>query len=243
MSVHTTSLQGGDSYTVVSRDETCVVQFRAGYAALDNAFLGCIEEAYDGFTPRHKFVGKLGELHVYTMGNIGGVSMYLARDQLNQDNFRLLKYTVKDFASLLAANWPLVPNHTDLLENNIHVSKETGHLMGICDWKDTTIGPFGMSLGGLETMLGKRTMSKGWCYHSKQQELRDMFWETLYQTMGGVSEEQKTLIDVARLVGLFLDNGFEWNLDEVKVPASEGNDDLCYLEAVTLTLWAQTDKR
>lgn len=154
-----------------------------------------------------------------------------------------LEYLISMLPSLLAANWPLVPNHTDLLENNIHVSKETGRLMGICDWKDTTIGPFGMSLGGLETMLGKRTMSKGWCYHSKQQELRDMFWETLYQTMGGVSGEQKTLIDVARLVGLFLDNGFEWNLDEVKVPASEGNDDLCYLEAVTLTLWAQTDKQ
>lgn len=106
MSVQTTSLQGGDSYTVISRDETCVVQFRAGYSALDIAFLRCIEEAYDGFTPRHKFVGKLGELHVYTMGNVGGVSMYLARDQLNQDNFRLLKYTVKDFARYVYMNVP-----------------------------------------------------------------------------------------------------------------------------------------
>ena len=48
----------------------------------------------------------------------------------------------------------LVPNHTDLLENNIHVSTETGSIAGICDWKDAGIGPFGMSLGGLETMLG-----------------------------------------------------------------------------------------
>jgi hypothetical protein len=67
---------------------------------------------------------------------------------------------------LCNSDWRLVPNHTDLLENNIHVNTKTG----ICDWKDTAIGPFGESLGGLETM---RT----------------------------VSEEQKELIEVARVVG------------------------------------------
>ncbi|KAK6542148.1 hypothetical protein TWF694_007914 [Orbilia ellipsospora] len=30
----------------------------------------------------------------------------------------------------------------------------TGALTAICDWRDTEITPFGMSLGGLETMLG-----------------------------------------------------------------------------------------
>jgi hypothetical protein len=38
---------------------------------------------------------------------------------------------------LFDINWPLVPHHTDLLENNIHVNKETGHIAGICDWRDT----------------------------------------------------------------------------------------------------------
>ena len=69
-----------------------------------------------------------------------------------------LDYLIKMLPSLLTANWPLVPNHTDLLENNIHVSRETGLLAGICDWKDTVIGPFGLSLGGLQTMLGKNTL-------------------------------------------------------------------------------------
>ena len=31
--------------------------------------------------------------------------------------------------------------------------------------------------------------------------------------MGEVSEEQKELIEAARLVGLFLANGFKWNDD------------------------------
>ncbi|KAF7796333.1 hypothetical protein EIP86_007510 [Pleurotus ostreatoroseus] len=294
-SVYPTLMQGASSYTVISSDEICVVQFRAGDSALDLKFLECIEQAYNGYTARHSSVGNLGELHVYTMGNVGGVPMYLARDQLNQNNFRLLTQTVEDFARffasawnntpshmacpshisllseyssklsqlqaglperfrstldhlismlprLLAENWPLVPNHTDLLENNIHVSKETGRLAGICDWKDAVIGPFGMSLGWLETMLGKRTMSWGWRYHPNQQELRDLFWKTLYEAIGDVSEEQKKLIDVARLVDLFLTNGFVWK-DEVRVPASEGDDDLIYLEAVTLALWEQTGKQ
>ena len=148
-----------------------------------------------------------------------------------------LDHLITVLPRLLAENWPLVPNHTDLLENNIHVNKETGHLVGICDWKDAVIGPFGMSLGWLDTMLGKRTMSWGWRYHPNQQELRDLFWKTLYEAIGDISEEQKKLIDVARLVDLFLTNGFVWK-DEIKVPATEGDDDLLYLESVTLKLWA-----
>ena len=142
---------------------------------------------------------------------------------------------------VLADDWPLVPNHTDLLDNNIHASKETSRIAGICDWKDTAIGPFGMSLGGLETMLGKHIKGWEWRYYPNQQELRDLFWETLYQAMGGVYEEQKKVIDASRLIGLFLANGFEWKDGvTVKVPASEESNDLKYLEAVTLTLQEQT---
>jgi hypothetical protein len=62
--------------------------------------------------------------------------------------------------------------------------------------------------------------------------------------MGKVFEEQKELIEVARLVGLFLDNGFKWDdAAGIKVSASEGYDSLRYLEAVTLTLWAQAGRQ
>lgn len=151
-----------------------------------------------------------------------------------------LDYLISKLPGLFNSSWRLVPSHTDLLENNIHVSTETGRIAGICDWKDTTIGPFGVSLGGLETMLGIRSMEESWVYHANQQELRDLFWGAFYKAMGTVSEEQRELIEVARLVGLFLDNGFQWIDDQTKVPASEGHDGLRCLEAVTLTLRAQT---
>ena len=141
---------------------------------------------------------------------------------------------------LFDTSWPLVPHHTDLLENNIHVNPHTGCLEGLCDWADTIIGPFGRSLGGLETMLGVQHWKEGWVYHSNQQELRDLFWTSFYKAMGDVSEEQKELIEVARLIGLFLDNGFKWLDKATKVPASDDEeyDGLRDREAVTLKLLA-----
>lgn len=59
-----------------------------------------------------------------------------------------------------------MPNHTDLLENNIHVKPTMGEIAGICDWGGAEIGPFGMSLAGLETMLGIPIISGDfWRYH------------------------------------------------------------------------------
>ncbi|RFU72786.1 kinase-like domain [Trichoderma arundinaceum] len=162
------TVQGGTSYTVITGDS--VVQFRADHSALDLQLLRCVEQAYAGFVPCHSRVGELGKLYIYAMDNIGGISMYLAREQLNSDNHRLLQRTLKDYARffssawhnmpegmpspsrmmllndyssqftelraglpprfhqilgyltshlprLFANDWPMVPNHTDLLEN------------------------------------------------------------------------------------------------------------------------------
>jgi hypothetical protein len=90
-----------------------------------------------------------------------------------------------------------------------------------------------MSLGGLETILGTLRM-RGWCYHPNQQKLRDLFWVTFYDTIGQDSEERREIIEVARLIGIFLEYGFEGGGDGNRVPASEGSHTLNYLEAVTL---------
>ncbi|WEW59280.1 hypothetical protein PRK78_004749 [Emydomyces testavorans] len=295
------TVQGGSSYTVITGDH--VVQFRASHSALDMPLLKCIEKIYMNFVPHHLYAGELDKLHIYKMNNIGGISMYLAREQLYQDNYRLLQQTLRDYAKsvtsqhltsenhaanltdrffasawhnrleelpspsrmmlfdsyssqlralstglpsqfhqilnhllshlpdLFADDWPMVPNHTDLLENNIHVDPCTGRLVSICDWKDTEIGPFGMSLGGLETMLGINRTKQGWCYHPNQQALRDLFWTAFNQAMGDISDER---IEIARLVGIFLMNGWQYDEQDNKVPVWEGTHELAYLNAVVL---------
>lgn len=95
-SVHPTALQGGSSYTVAGG--TVIVQFRAPDSALDLQLIECFEQAYAGFTPHHSDSGKLGELHIYTMNNINGISMYLAREQLQRDDCYLMRQTLDDYA-------------------------------------------------------------------------------------------------------------------------------------------------
>ncbi|XP_044718707.1 phosphotransferase enzyme family domain-containing protein [Hirsutella rhossiliensis] len=252
------------------------------------ALMKSVEQAYRGFTPQHEDHGSFGNLHVYTMNNIGGISMYLARTFLQKNNYKLLRNTIDSYARFFASayhntpgpmgrpdrglllqsytwqlqrlreglperfyatldtlipqlpsifdqDWPLVPNHTDLLENNIHVDPGTGAIVGICDWRDAEISPFGMSLGGLETMLGVRTMNEhGWSYFPNHNELREHFWTTFYQNLGATSEAQQQRIEVARLTGLFLANGFVQDQYGNMHPATEESLDLRYLGAVVL---------
>lgn len=94
--VHPTTVQGGSSYTVVGGE--LVVQFRHIDRGLDLQLLECVERAYAGFTPRHRSGGTVGNLPVYVMDDLGGVSMYLARDQLHLNNCLLLRQTMQDYA-------------------------------------------------------------------------------------------------------------------------------------------------
>ena len=134
----------------------------------------------------------------------------------------------------------MVPNHTDLLENNLHVDPGTGRLVGVCDWKDAEISPFGMSLGGLETMLGMDRVGKGWCYHANHEALRSVFWEAFNQAMGEPRVYDR--VEVARLVGIFLAHGWEYNEAAEKVVVGEGSYGFMYLDAAVLGNLASTSQ-
>lgn len=100
--VRASDVQGSSSYTVVAVDSPSrgpVVQFRSPDCALDLEFLAFVEQTYGRrFVPGHRNAGILGELHVYTMDNVRGVSAYLARDQLQANGCRLLSTAMQDFA-------------------------------------------------------------------------------------------------------------------------------------------------
>ncbi|XWW94215.1 hypothetical protein V2A60_002158 [Cordyceps javanica] len=97
------TLQGVSSYTVVASDSTTepgkVVQFRGPEDAFDLELIRNIRVAYGSrFVPEHESIGTIGGLHAYIMNDIGGISVYLARDRLRAHGSRLLKNTVQDFA-------------------------------------------------------------------------------------------------------------------------------------------------
>jgi hypothetical protein len=96
----------------------------------------------------------------------------------------------------------MVVQHDNLLENNIHVNEAPGHIAGIVDWADAMNAPFGVSLGGLETVLGVQT-SSCWHFHPNHVELREHFWDTFYREIGQISVDDRRSIEVTRLFGLF----------------------------------------
>lgn len=106
-SVTTTPSQGGTSYTVEGGD--VVVQFRAPYSPLDMDLLRDIEQAYPSFVPRHSYYGNCGDLFVYTMNNIGGACMYLARTELQNSSCYLLRSTIDDYARFVKPPFPPSP--------------------------------------------------------------------------------------------------------------------------------------
>ena len=155
------------------------------------------------------------------------------------DRFReTLKRVLESLPALFAEDWPMVPNHTDLLENNIHVDPATGRLTGVCDWRDATIGPFGTSLEGLDCLLGERSRS-GWYWLPNQAELRRIFWQAFGNTLGRSLADNRQFrqrVDTARLVGVFRKHGLVYVDAENQAPVAEGSTSMNYLESVTLGL-------
>lgn len=120
----------------------------------------------------------------------------------------------------------MVINHWDLLENNIHVDVQTGHITGIVDWRDAKVGPFAIQIWGLENILGIRK-STGMSYHPQHVRLRQAFWQKLYEGIGSVSKDTQDAIRTARMIGIFLANG-----DFATFPADERDRELAVLRSM-----------
>ncbi|KAM3506909.1 hypothetical protein MY10362_002096 [Beauveria mimosiformis] len=83
------------------------------------------------------------------------------------------------FHDLFNTGWPLVPNHIDLPENNIHVDPDS---------RGAEVSPFGTALGLIEVALDTLTTSGDfWRYHSAHEELRAHFWTLFYGYCGGAA--------------------------------------------------------
>ncbi|KAI0455010.1 hypothetical protein F5B21DRAFT_514340 [Xylaria acuta] len=111
---------------------------------------------------------------------------------------------------LFRPDFPIALQHGDLLENNFHVDEATGHITGVVDWPDAFIAPFGLSLSGAEILFGIQTNSD-WHFHPSHADLRQQFWSTFHNEIGQVSELDMRSIEVARLMGLLREYGFEQN--------------------------------
>jgi hypothetical protein len=111
---------------------------------------------------------------------------------------------------LFRPEFPVAIQHGDILENNIHVEEATGHITGVVDWPDAFVAPFGLSLGGVEILLGIQTHND-WHFHPSHVALRQQFWDVFNSEIGHISELDSRSIEIARLMGLLQTHGFEQN--------------------------------
>lgn len=132
---------------------------------------------------------------------------------------------------LFSGNFRYALCHGDLNDMNLLVDEETGDLTGVIDWAEASIQPFGLSLWGLETLLGFSDKD-GWHYYSASNTLEDVFWAAFYHETSSISEDDKKLIDISRRVGILLRYGFIW-IDGAERPVTEhtGLDSLRRLQA------------
>ncbi|KAJ2904175.1 hypothetical protein MKZ38_008709 [Zalerion maritima] len=68
----------------------------------------------------------------------------------------------------------------------------TGHWakhLGVIDWEDARILPFGLSLWGFENTLGHMD-SKGWHYYNNCKALADLFWKTFDEEVRSTSDRR-----------------------------------------------------
>jgi hypothetical protein len=131
---------------------------------------------------------------------------------------------------IFSKTYPFVLTHDDLCEMNIFVDPDSGNINGIIDWADAKVLPFGISLWGLENILGYMD-SKGWHYYDKYRNLETLFWRTFEDIAGPLSDHNKEIIRITRMIGFVFRYGFTWDDGVRERPVGGSDSSLIYLDA------------
>lgn len=94
----------------------------------------------------------------------------------------------------------MVLSYGDLSELNILVDPSNGHITGLIDWAEAAISPLGISLWGLENLLGSMN-AQGLRYNLHQDSVRARFWQSFEEAVGHISDDDRRLIAMARMAG------------------------------------------
>ncbi|KAJ5802725.1 Protein kinase-like protein [Penicillium pulvis] len=224
--VNAMPIQGCFSYTVIAgHKQSKIVQFRAVDSDIDMNIL-----FFAAAWKARQVIGPYAAqgIHANYQERFKLLSQVLpSRYQQNLEMVR------RGLSLLFMPTYPMVLSHGDLPGTNVLVDPSTGHLTGVIDWAEAQICPLGMSQWGLENILGTMD-STGWHYHPDHEALRILFWKRFEEAVGGVSKSDKTTIKVARMAGLFLRYGFNWQIGGRNL-VDDGTSSFKYLDAFCAT--------
>lgn len=120
---------------------------------------------------------------------------------------------------------PIVVLHKDFGVCNVMVDANDNHMVGIIDWAEAEIGPFGTNLHSLQQFMSHYRLGVGWVRHDNYNALDSTFWDTFSTAVGGLEEETTRTIKSAIIVGLLRSHGFTRRLANMPEPEPIRDDE------------------
>lgn len=151
------------------------------------------------------------------------------------------RHIIQHTLSILPAifSLPMVLVHNDFGTCNIMVDSTTCHLVGVIDWAEAEIGPFGINFHSLQALVGKLHLKNGWIRYGDYDILQETFWAEFGAQVGSLSNETIRAIKSARTMGLLLSSGFTPRLANMPEPEPIRDDEsgaynMLYLDGLLL---------
>jgi hypothetical protein len=119
---------------------------------------------------------------------------------------------------------PMVLVHKDFGVNNVMVDADDNHLVGVIDWAEAEIGPFGTNLHSLQQFMSKYRLRVGWIRHANYETLDRIFWDVL-STSADLDPGTIQTIKAARIIGLLRSHGFTSRLANKPAPEPIRDDE------------------
>lgn len=108
---------------------------------------------------------------------------------------------------------------------NVMVDADNNHLVGIIDWAEAEISPFGTNLHSLQQFMSKYHLGVGWVRHGNYDTLNNNFWNILSAGIGVLEAETIQTIKSAMIVDLLLSHGFTSRLANMPKPEPIRDDE------------------
>ncbi|GLA57104.1 hypothetical protein AtubIFM55763_010050 [Aspergillus tubingensis] len=210
------AVQGVCSYTIYAGPNgEFVVQFRLKSSRLSMETVNLACTIYGDFAPKVVFRGGIGEdaegkeaLYIYVMDRMKGIS-YLDFILAHNNQFPESSAEFSSWRKNLVID---VAKDFDVC--NIMVNETTCNLVGVVDWAEAEVAPFGLNLHSLQRLISKVHLKSGCMRYDDYVTLEDIFWSTFNNEAGGLSDETVKTIEAARIVGLLLSRGFTSRLSK-----------------------------
>ncbi|PYI01929.1 hypothetical protein BO78DRAFT_378106, partial [Aspergillus sclerotiicarbonarius CBS 121057] len=111
---------------------------------------------------------------------------------------------------------PMVLTHQDLGVCNVLVDEDSCNLVGVIDWAEAEIAPFGVNLHFHQRFISKVHFENGWSRFDDYVACEAVFWNMFQTRVRGLGEDIIAVIKAARIVGLLLECGFIGRLGDME---------------------------